>query len=118
MAMMHQHIRNPIEWGWDTLKNAGHAMEATAHTMDGAWEVRDRSPPVVRRISTADLKEVLAKGFDDFGAYRTDVIFLCLLYPIAGLVLSRIVYGYGMLPLLFPLVSGFLLIAPFFAVGL
>jgi uncharacterized membrane protein len=118
MAMTHQHIRNPIEWGWEQLKHAGHAMEATAQTMDGAWDARDKSPPVVHRISTADLRQVLARGFEDFGAYRTDVIFLCLLYPVAGLVLSRLVYGYGMLPLLFPLVSGFLLIAPFFAVGL
>ena len=116
--MTHQHIRNPIEWGWDQLKQAGHAFEAAANTMDGAWEARDKSPPVVQRLAFSDLRPVLAKGFEDFGAYRTDVIFLCLLYPVAGLLLSRLVYGYGMLPLLFPLVSGFLLIAPFFAVGL
>jgi uncharacterized membrane protein len=61
---------------------------------------------------------VLRDGFEDFGAYRTDVIFLCLLYPIIGLVMSRMILGYGMVPLVFPLASGFALIAPFFAVGL
>ncbi|TMJ27471.1 MAG: DUF2189 domain-containing protein [Alphaproteobacteria bacterium] len=113
-----QHIRNPIEWGWDSLKQTGRAMGSAGETMEGAWEGHDRSVPRVRRITAADLRDVLRQGFDDFGAYRTDVIFLCLLYPIVGLVLSRLIWGYGMVPLLFPLASGFALIAPFFAVGL
>src|SRR6185437_16792351 len=113
---MQQHIRNPIEWGWDQLRHTGHAMDVAAHSMDGAWEV-DSAPPVVHRIRAADLRDVLRKGLEDFGAYRTDVIFLCLFYPLVGLVLSRLVVGYDMLPLLFPLVSGFAIIAPFFAVG-
>jgi uncharacterized membrane protein len=115
---MQQHIRNPLEWGWDSLKQTGRAMNSAGHTMEGAWEGHDRTVPAVQRITAADLREVLRRGFEDFGAYRTDVIFLCLLYPIIGLVLSRVIWGYGMVPLLFPLVSGFALIAPFFAVGL
>ncbi len=113
-----QHIRNPIEWGWDQLKHTGRAMDVAAHTIDGAWESRDATPLTVQRINASDLRDVLRKGFEDFGAYRTDVIFLCLAYPVAGLVFSRLVMGYGMLPLLFPLISGFAIIAPFFAVGL
>ena len=115
---LQQHIRNPIEWGWDWVKQTGRAMNTAGHTMEGAWEGHDRTVPAVRRITAADLREVLRQGFEDFGAYRTDVIFLCLLYPIVGLVLSRMIWGYGMVPLLFPLISGFALIAPFFAVGL
>ena len=117
MAMQH-HIRNPIEWGWDSLKNTGRAMNAAGHTIEGAWEGHDRAIPEVQRIKRADLWAVLRHGFEDFGAYRTDVIFLCLLYPLIGLVLSRMILGYGMVPLVFPLASGFALIAPFFAVGL
>jgi uncharacterized membrane protein len=115
---MQQHIRNPIEWGWDSLKQTGRAMGSAGQTMDGAWEGHDRTVPAVRRITPTDLKAVLRQGFEDFGAYRTDVIFLCLLYPIVGLILARMIWGYGMVPLLFPLASGFALIAPFFAVGL
>jgi uncharacterized membrane protein len=55
---------------------------------------------------------------DDFGAYRTDVIFLCIIYPLAGLLLARTAFNYDMLPLLFPLASGFALIGPVAAVGL
>jgi uncharacterized membrane protein len=114
---MQQHIRNPLEWGWDQLRHTGHAVDVAAHSMDGAWEV-ETAAPVVRRIRATDLRDVLRRGLEDFGAYRTDVIFLCLFYPLVGLVLSRLVVGYDMLPLLFPLVSGFAIIAPFFAVGL
>ena len=112
---MQQHIRNPIEWGWDSLKQTGRAMNAAGHTIEGAWEGHDRTVPAVQRITAADLRQVLRQGFEDFGAYRTDVIFLCLLYPLVGLVLSRMIWGYGLVPLVFPLASGFALIAPFFA---
>jgi uncharacterized membrane protein len=118
MAMHHQHIRNPIEWGWDQLKHTGHAMDTAAHSMDGAWDSRGNDPLTVRRLGIADLFDVIKLGFEDFGAYRTDVIFLCLAYPVIGLLLSHLMFGYGMLPLLFPMVSGFALLAPFFAVGL
>ncbi|MFI4998370.1 MAG: DUF2189 domain-containing protein [Reyranellales bacterium] len=117
MAMQH-HIRNPIEWGWDSLKQTGHAVESTAHSMQGTWEARNATPPSVRRIDAADLGDALAQGFKDFGACRTDVVFLCLLYPIAGVIISRLAFNYGLLPLIFPLVSGFALIAPLFGVGL
>jgi uncharacterized membrane protein len=72
----------------------------------------------VRRIATGELRDVLAKGLGDFSTYRTDVIFYCLIYPVAGLVLARLAAGYDMLPLIFPLASGFALIGPVAAVGL
>lgn len=112
------HIRNPIEWGWEHLKLAKDAAGTVGRSVRGTEETRYTAPPVVRRIEAADLREVLAKGLDDFGAYRTDVIFLCLIYPVIGLVLARLAFGYGMLPLLFPLASGFALVGPVAAVGL
>lgn len=115
---MQDHVRNPLEWAWDHLKQTGHAVEATAHTMEGSWEDRDAAPPRVRRIGAADIGDALAQGFKDFGACRTDVIFLCLIYPIAGLIISRMAFDYGMVALIFPLVAGFALIAPLFGVGL
>jgi uncharacterized membrane protein len=112
------HIRNPIEWAWDQLKHTGHAMEETAHTVEGAWEDRDAVAPMVRRIHADDIGDALARGVKDFGACRTDVIFLCLIYPVAGLVISRMAADYGMVALIFPLVSGFALVGPVFGLGL
>lgn len=112
------HIRSPLEWGWDHLKQTGQAVGSAATTMDGAWEDRASAPPTVRRITASDVGDALAKGVRDFGACRTDVVMLCLLYPIAGLAISRLAFDYGMLALVFPLIAGFALIAPIFGLGL
>jgi uncharacterized membrane protein len=111
-------IRNPIEYGRDSLKGLGHVLSTTYHAVGGADEVREVGPPAVARIGIADLREALAKGLSDFAAFRTDVIFLVLVYPVIGLVLARAAFGQNMLPLVFPLASGFALIGPVAAVGL
>jgi len=74
--------------------------------------------PVVRRIGIADLQEALAKGIDDFYAMPTHAMFLCVIYPIVGLFLARLAFGYSILPLLYPLTSGFALVGPVAALGL
>jgi uncharacterized membrane protein len=74
--------------------------------------------PAVREISLQDLKEVLLKGVDDFRAMPTHVVFLCLIYPIIGLLLGRMAFGYNILPLLYPLAAGFALVGPIAAIGL
>ena len=68
--------------------------------------------------ASSDLGEVLNKGIDDFGAYRSDVLFLCTIYPAVGLLLARFAFGLDMIPLLFPLASGFAIVGPFAAVFL
>ena len=112
------HIRNPAEWAVDQLTSAEHALERAGHSLRSPAETRDAPLLAVRKIELADLMDVLASGLRDFGAYRTDVIFLCIIYPLAGLVLARLAFGYDMLPLLFPLASGFALIGPVAPVGL
>jgi uncharacterized membrane protein len=107
------HIRNPIEWGVDQIRSAGTAIEGM-----GRAEHPIEKAPTVRSITLADLRDALARGLDDFAAFRSDVAFLCVIYPLAGLVLARLVFGYEFLPLLFPLASGFALIGPVAAVGL
>ncbi len=74
--------------------------------------------PAVRSISPRDLLDVLAKGVDDFRAMPTHVIFLSLIYPVAGLAIARWTFGYDIVPMLYPLIAGFALIGPFAAVGL
>ncbi|HXZ21288.1 MAG TPA: DUF2189 domain-containing protein [Pseudolabrys sp.] len=74
--------------------------------------------PEVRRIGLADLREVLTKGIDDFLAMPTHAMFLCIIYPVVGLLLARLTFGYSILPLLYPLVSGFALVGPVAALGL
>jgi len=80
----------------------------------------DDSPahPNIRKISPADLKDALIKGLDDFKAKPSHLVLLAVIYPIAMVVTVSVAAGYELLPLVFPLISGFALIGPFAAVGL
>ena len=111
-------IRNPIEWGWSQVNTTADALGAAGRAVLHINDRQQAAPPMVRRITISDLRDVLARGIEDLGAYRTDVIFLCAIYPLIGLVLVRLAFGQDMLPLLFPLASGFALVGPVAAVGL
>ena len=111
-------IRNPVEWGVDQFKHAALAFETAGRAGRRTLHTLHSPPPTVRRIAMRDLPDILHRGLDDFAAYRTDVVFLCVIYPIIGLVLARLAFGYDLLPLVFPLASRFALIGPFAAVGL
>jgi uncharacterized membrane protein len=89
---------------------------AFSHILIGAGT--GPAQPVVRKIGLADLRDALAKGADDFYAMPTHAIFLCIIYPIVGLALARLAFGYSILPLLYPLASGFALVGPIAALGL
>ena len=108
------HIRNPAEWAVDQVVHAGEAAKSVAESVAGTED----AAPVVRRISIGDLKDALMRGLDDTGAYRTDVFFLCLVYPIIGLILIGLASHQALLPLVFPLAAGFALVGPAAAVGL
>jgi uncharacterized membrane protein len=88
---------------------------AQLHVLMGAESIRAR--PAVRKIGLADLADALRRGLADFSAMPSHAVFLCLIYPIVGLLLARLTLGYDVLPLLFPLASGFALVGPFAAIG-
>lgn len=111
-------IRNPVEWGVDHWKGWSHAVGTAGRAAYRREEDAATLLPAVRRIGIEDLGEALKRGFDDFMACRTDVIFLAIVYPVAGLILSQVIFGRDLLHLLFPLASGFALLGPFAAVGL
>ncbi len=74
--------------------------------------------PVVRKISFADLGQALAKGFDDFRAMPSHLVFLAVVYIVIGVFLYPSTSGQNALPLLFPILAGYALIGPFAAIGL
>jgi uncharacterized membrane protein len=76
------------------------------------------TPPVVRRIRFADLEDALARGFDDFMAMPSHALFLCIIYPVVGIVLGAVTFGGGQISLLYPLAAGFALLGPLAAIGL
>jgi uncharacterized membrane protein len=88
-------------------------MNHSIFTGDAAHE-----RPRVRKIGFADLGDALRQGLADFSAIPTHAIFVALIYPVAGLFLARLAFGYELLPLLYPLAAGFALVGPFAAIGL
>jgi uncharacterized membrane protein len=110
------HIRNPFEvaleqFSW-AFSDASHAVVAKPRAHD------DRTAPIVRRIEARDLWDALRKGAGDLAVTREDVAFIALIYPLAGLVLAQLIINHNLLPLVFPLASGFALIGPVAAIGL
>ncbi len=117
-------IQSPPAWIWDRLNLAGRNVGAA--DPDEYWSgqagtgAADKARPAlpVRRIGIGDVMDALIQGHEDFHANRTDVVFLCVFYPIMGFIVARLAFGYELLPLIFPLASGFTLIGPLAAVGL
>lgn len=110
-------IRNPVEWSADSVRLSMQAVRSASHAFAGPEIGTQAARPEIRRIALIDLKLVLLEGFRDFANCRTDVIFVCLIYPVVGLVLAYVTASQSLLPLLFPLFSGFALIGPFAGVG-
>ncbi|MCC2610074.1 MULTISPECIES: DUF2189 domain-containing protein [Rhizobium/Agrobacterium group] len=88
----------------------------TFHVMAGADSSFVR--PVVRKIGVADIMDALSLGWNDFREKPSHYVFLCLIYPLAGVFLMVWSSGANLLPLLFPLMSGFALLGPLAAIGL
>ncbi|MFS8048619.1 DUF2189 domain-containing protein [Rhizobium sp. BR 314] len=86
------------------------------HVMAGASSEFVR--PEVRKIAVADLMDALRLGLDDFADKPSHYVFLCIVYPITGVFLIMWSSGANVLPLIYPLISGFALIGPIAALGL
>jgi uncharacterized membrane protein len=87
-----------------------------SHVLLGARDARAQI--TVRRLEFSDIKDALKKGAEDFYAMPTHAIFLGVIYPVVGLLLARLAFGYSILPFLYPLASGFALVGPVAALGL
>ena len=111
-------IRTPPAWGIDTIRDALASIGSASPEVHFGPRGAAGTTPVVRRINMADLRQALARGIDDFSANRTDVVFLGVIYAVAGLLLAALAAGRGALHLIFPLASGFALIGPLAAIGL
>jgi uncharacterized membrane protein len=74
--------------------------------------------PTIRRIGVNDLTIALRQGLDDFLSQPSHLLFIGLIYPVVGLILAFWASNADLLPILYPLMSGFALIGPLAAIGL
>lgn len=111
---MTQTIGNPLSWSAQAL---GKGLTSTGEIVE-ELHPHETGEVVLRDIGLSDLRQALARGYDDFLAMRTDVMWIVLVYPVMGFVLAWFAATENLLPLLFPLVSGFALLGPVAGVGL
>src|SRR5258707_11094985 len=89
---------------------------ASSHILVGASETA--ADPTLRSIAQTDLLDALKKGWEDFAAMPSHAVFLCVIYPVIGILAAALTLGYAFVPLLFPAAAGFALLGPFAALGL
>ncbi|WP_300441838.1 DUF2189 domain-containing protein [uncultured Mameliella sp.] len=110
---MPQTIGNPGTWLASAFGLAGRHAADSAQTLGS----EDSTPPRTRHLTNQDLRDALSVGWRDFQQCRTDVMFLVLLYPVIGIVLTLAALNMDLVPLIFPLIAGFALLGPVTAVG-
>lgn len=74
--------------------------------------------PQIRKIAYADVMDALRLGLEDFREKPSHYVFLCLIYPVVGIVLLTWTSGGNALQLVYPLMAGFALLGPIAAIGL
>lgn len=109
------HVENPLEF---IFERASWAASDVRRVVQAPPLRHAAAVPAIRRIGISDLWAALREGLRDLGVARSDVVFIAIFYPLAGLVLGRLMASMNMLPLVAPLVSGFALLGPVAAVGL
>jgi uncharacterized membrane protein len=76
------------------------------------------APLPIRRIGTATVWRALSLGWRDFQASPTQLVFLAIIYPVIGIVAAAAAAGRDMMPIIWPLLSGFALVGPVAALGI
>ncbi len=111
------HVENPAEylavrfsWAVDDIRRGLRTRPRP--------RARSEVQPQVLRIGVQDLRAALREGMRDLGVVRSDVVFLAIFYPLAGLVLGWLATSMNLLPLIVPLITGFALLGPIAALGL
>ncbi|MEQ9261029.1 MAG: DUF2189 domain-containing protein [Roseovarius sp.] len=107
-------IGNPLTWLAQGISGTSHAVGDATEALGGALT----APPRTNPITTDDISAALKKGIADFTRFRSDVIFLVLIYPAIGITLAFMAFDRALLPMVFPLAAGFLLLGPVAAIGL
>lgn len=107
-------IGNPLSWLGKAVGIGSHSLGEGAEALGG----HDARPIELRTLQMSDLGHALRKGMDDFMALRTDVMFIVLVYPAIGFFLVWFALDRALVPLIFPLITGFALLGPIAAIGL
>ena len=72
----------------------------------------------VNRIRLVDLVDAFEKGIADFREKPTHLFFLAVIYPVATLFAYLVIDNDSLMPLVFPILSGLVLVGPFIGLAM
>ncbi len=72
----------------------------------------------IRSLTIGDLKDAMRLGYEDFRARPSHMLILGLVYPIGAAIVAGVALGQNLLPMVFPVVAGMVLLGPFAAIVL
>ncbi len=111
-------VWNPVVWLANRTLSAGNHLVSITDAVRTDGEKFEQALPKIRDLEMEDIQKALEQGLNDFTHCRSDVMGLAILYPMIGLFLVWSAFDRNVLPLLFPIMSGFALIGPVAASGL
>lgn len=111
-------IGNPLSWLGKRLVSGSAHVAATTQEIGGSDAARPVPREALATLTLDDLRQSLRAGWEDLMVSRADALVLCLLYPILGAGLVYAAMTQSLMPLVFPLLSGFVLVGPIAALGL
>lgn len=90
-----------------------------SNAVDGQTEIADapRPPIEIRKLGKNDVNEALTQGWADFKAAPAYGLFFGLIYAVGGWFVISLFYFTELTYVIYPMVTGFALIAPFVAAG-
>lgn len=80
-------------------------------------DVAETRRPVIRKLTQDDISAALNAGFRDFKAAPQYGLFFGLIYAVGGWVIIAMLNSARLNYVIYPLISGFALVAPFVAAG-
>jgi uncharacterized membrane protein len=109
--------QNPFFWPFQMVFSGFSSVGKSADQTYWDSTAVARTTPVIQSITYNDLFAALAEGAQDFAKTRADAILLVFILPIIGVAAIVAASGPGYADLLFPLLSGFVLVSPIAAFG-
>ncbi len=107
-------IGNPLSVSAKGLAGGGSRLREAFAAVRSDLDVHPR----VHAIGLEEIRAALRLGGQDMMRFRSDVIALVFVYPLVGLMLVTMAFQSAMMPMIFPIAAGFVLLGPVAAIGM
>lgn len=107
-------IGNPASVGARGLAGGGSWLREAVEHLRSDMDIHPR----VHAFGLEEIRAALRLGGQDMMRFRSDVIALVFVYPLVGIILASMAFQNASMPMIFPMVAGFVLLGPVAAIGM